>query len=431
MADSEQILSLLKQAEEARQTGDLDKAVSLCLQAITADSRSVPAYTKLAELYVSKNDPAKAAEQYLFIAKAYHDSKLLKGALKHYQKVLELDESCLEARVKLSEIYEAEGMEREAKLETFKVAEIYYEKGDMVQAESFAIKAVALKSIEARYTVGLIHLKRDMVKEAIGEFEQLVKFKPNHLGAFVTLGQAYLKMNRPADAVTALEKAKKLKPDDLPVLEQLAASLQAKNTPIDALAAYVEAAEASGKQADLERLGRLSKKLIELAAQFQKAKDVERARTIYQKILTWDPENPEVKTHLGQLSAAPEPVASPKVESPAAKSLPASAPAATVTKTPELVVAPTGGPLLKESGDMLAEADGLINNGQYQEAINIYRMLVKKHPDNTVIRQKLHQAYLLAAQEETPGGAPAAKATPAPTKIEPVTKKKGLKVSYL
>lgn len=426
MADSEQVKVLLKQAEEVQQQGDIDQAISLCQEAIAADARSVPAYTKLAELFVVKNEPAKAAEQYLLIAKAYYDSKLMKGALKHYQKVLELEPGSLEARIKLSEIYEAEGMEREAKLETFKVAEALLEKGDLPQAEIFAQKAVALKSIEARYTLGLIHLKRDMMKEAVAEMEQLIKFKPNHLGALATLGQSYMKMNRPADAVAVLEKAKGFKSDDSGVLEILGFAYSAKNAPIDALETLMTAAELSGKQAELDRLGRITKKLVEMALQFQKARDVDRAKTIFQKILTWDPENQEVKAGLAQLAAAPVSAPQP-VKAEAATAPTAPAPAKAVPAP--VVASSASGSLLKESEEMLQEADALLNGGKYQEAINIYRILTKKHPDHMVIRQKLHQAYLLAAQEETPGLE--APKPAAPQNVQPIMKKKGVKVSYL
>ncbi len=55
--------------------------------------------------------------------------------------------------------------------------------GDLVNADAYAAKAVELKSIEAHYVLGMVLFKKQKLSEAKAEFESLLRFKVNHVGA--------------------------------------------------------------------------------------------------------------------------------------------------------------------------------------------------------------------------------------------------------
>ena len=63
----------------------------------------------------------------------------------------------------------------------------------------------------------------------------------------------------------------------------------------------------------------------------------------------------------------------------------------------------------------------------YEKAIEIYRLILKKESRNITVRQKLHQAYLLLAQQEEEKGHEPVSVVPG--KVAPKEKKN--KISYL
>ena len=50
--------------------------------------------------------------------------------------------------------------------------------------------------------------------------------------------------------------------------------------------------------------------------------------------------------------------------------------------------------------EMFTQAEKHMKDAFFEKAIEIYRMILKKEPRNTAVRTKLHQAYLLLAQQE-------------------------------
>ena len=85
-------------------------------------------------------------------------------------------------------------------------------------------------------------------------------------------------------------------------------------------------------------------------------------------------------------------------------------------------------PLTEAKGDideLFIQTEKHMKDGFFEKAIEIYRVILKKEPRNNTVRQKLHQAYLLLAQQEEEIG----NKTAAPKKDAPKEKKS--KISYL
>ena len=198
-----------KQEEEAEQAG-LDREIERYESLLAADEGNAEYHEKLSELYAARGLNEKAADKHAFLGDAYYGGRYLKNALKHYSSAVELNPRLVELRVKISEIYLALGMDREAKLEYFNIADSYLNLGDLANAEGYARKAVAQKSIEARYILGAIYFRRKNYSEAANELELLVKIKPNHQKALQYLFSVYLSAGKYKDAFGALQKALKL-----------------------------------------------------------------------------------------------------------------------------------------------------------------------------------------------------------------------------
>lgn len=356
--------TLLKEAQDCATKGDIDAAISKCEEARSNDPKNTVIYIKLAELYTAKGQNDKASEQYLTIANAYYESRLFKGAMKYFKNVVELDSQCLPAREKLAQIYENEDMEREAKIEFLNIAEMYLSLNDLHKAENFAAKSIELKSIEAHYILGLVHLKREMFKEAIAEFEALLKFKPSHLSAITNIAYGFIKLNKFNEAINYFEKAIKFAPDDISLKENLAQVYYNSGNKGSAV-------ELAKKIIAVDSSNTYAKKILEEAEEVKpKVEEVKQTKE----------EKPEVKEQIVEKGNEPEP---DKVKIDLRE-----------TDTT---------PLMDVKGsieELFIKAEDLLKDGSSEKAIEIYRYILRHEPNNITVRQKLHQAYILAAQQE-------------------------------
>ena len=420
----------LKEADNYANNGDIDSAIAKCEDALRMDSKNTLIYTKLAELYVKKGQKDKASAQYLIIANAYYDSKLFKGAMKYFKCAIELDPQCLDAREKLAEIYENEDMEREAKIELLNIAEIYFSRNDFNKAENFSAKAIELKSIEAHFILGLIDIKREMFKEAISEFEILLKFKLNHIGAISNIAFCYFKLNKFQESINYYEKAVKLAPDDVLLRENLAESYKSSGNSANAVGQYDTLAAIFLESGDKGKAMEIYNKAIKACS------DNTIKAELAKKILGLDSSNVDAKKILEAVETEEKKVvktATPKDEHPRSEAS-KSKPAAYETKTSldsEEIGETT--PLIDIKGsieELFMKAEEYLKNGFFEKAIEIYRYILRREPNNIVVRQKLHQAYILAAQQEeeiTDSG----KATAEKDNGERIKKEKKSKISYL
>lgn len=379
-----EIDKLLKEADNYTSDGDIDSAIVKCEEALQIDQKNTIIYTKLAELYVKKGQNDRALVQYLTIADAYYDSKLFKGAMKYFKRAVELDPQCLSAREKLAEIYVMEDMEREAKMEFLNIAEIYFSKNDLHKAENFVTKAIELKSIEAHYILGLIDLKREMFKEAISEFEILFKFKPNHISAITNIALSYLKLNKFQEAINYYEKVIKLAPGDVSLRENLVKAYIGNGNIISAVGQYESLAEIFIKNGENEKAIGVYKEALKICTD-NTIKD-----ELANKILSLNPSNTDAKKILEEIKKEER-----KTPETSHKKIEVSKP------TPEEIVSST--PLIDVKGsieDLFIKAESYLKDGFFEKAIEIYRYILRREPNNITVRQKLHQAYILAAQQE-------------------------------
>lgn len=431
----EEVKKLSDSAEQALQAGNADNAISLYNKVIEIDPRNANAYTKLAELYESKGMKDEAASKYLFIGNAYYESKLLKGSMKFFQKVLELDPKRLDAREKLAQIYESEDMEREAKMEFLHVAEDYLEHKDLNKAEEFSQKAISLKSIEAHYVLGKVFYERAMFKEAITEFEYILKFKMKHTGALNYVGNSYMKLNKFPEAIITFDKVLKIEENNLEAMEGIALAYKNKGDIAGAVTNYLSAAKEYTNQKDIDKANSILKEAeavsagnaeaqnkiavfyeavsnkdkakefyIKAGKLFMKNRTKDNAQLCFTKALEIDPGSIEANDGLKEITSS--------VPDASAKELKQEKAEKTEIKKEikeEIKEKPAGGKFEENvpaeivtggAEDLMIQADQNLKDGFFQKAIDIYRHLLKQNPADMTVRQKLHQAYILAAQQE-------------------------------
>ena len=483
--NEEELQKLLTKANEVLQQGDKDKAISLYEEIVTKDPNNAEAHMRLADLYSEKGMKDKASHELLLLGNAYYESRLFKNALKYFQRVLEFDSTHIETRIKAAEIYFSEEMEREAKLEYLAIAEYYLAADDLNKADEFAQKAIELKSIEAHYIMGLVNFKRGMFKEAAYSLETLTKIKVNHVDALLHLGYAYSNLGKYQEAAAAFARALKADPLSIEALKGLTDSYAKKGSPSEANGWYLKAMDALIKIRDYENAVKFALEFIKdsplnpeayvklsQVCEYKNLKDeaVKNLRIagdlyVKQKAETKAKECYDKAALLIQPGAVP---AEPKTTSvPAGVSIhqedliertvavsSGRPKISTASKKDQVEESEQGkqaaankeeaiskfelAPAVSgqstqfveakgEIADLFEEARKYMKDHYYEKAIEIYRLILKKESRNITVRQKLHQAYLLLAQQEEEKGHEPVSVVPG--KVAPKEKKN--KISYL
>jgi tetratricopeptide (TPR) repeat protein len=396
------------EAEAALETDDVETAIKAFSQVIKLSPESYDVYQKLGELYLRSGNMAEAAKNLLVIAEAYFRSKIYKKALPIFQKVLEADPKNSSAHLALGEIYLKDGNESEAKKEFLLISEVALEDGDLDKAQLFAQKAIQLKSLEAYYLLGQVFYRRSKYDEAKLEFEKLLKFKVNHVGALGHMADIGLRTDKLDDAQAMLNRVFKVEAGNA-WAHGIQADLHLKRgKAAEAVASYVLAGKA-----------------------WQTAGDAGKAQEAFAKALKLDPACAEAQQgaqgalHPAPASAqpAPAPAASqeeaapaPEAEALAGPSGPAldeALPAAALAQPDpsELVIpqaAPAAAAEQQEEHAMLMQlAEGYVSGGSLDEAIEVYQRILSQAPDDKAVRQALHHVYSLIAKQST-GEAPVA-----------------------
>ncbi|HVM31564.1 MAG TPA: tetratricopeptide repeat protein, partial [bacterium] len=232
---------LIKQtlkADSAMEQGNLDEATEALSEVVKLDPENLSAYSKLAELFEKQGKLNEAIQQYLAIGSAFLKNRLFKKAQEMFQKIVQLEPGNLDARINLAQIFIKQGSESDAKKEFLSIAELAHAKGDTDKALLYANKAIEFKSIEAHYVLGLIFFKKQQYSEAKAEFESLLRFKINHVGALVHLGLVLGEQGQLDKAVESIQKALKVEKDNLNALEALADMSLKKGSKMEAINSF-------------------------------------------------------------------------------------------------------------------------------------------------------------------------------------------------
>src|SRR5665213_2094901 len=415
-------------AEEALQENKVEEAVEYFSEILKLDSEDLIVAAKLAELEEKTGRIPDAVQQYIRIGESFLNSHLFKKPMEMFKKVVAMDPQNTEAHLQLAKIYIKQGSENDAKKEYLNIAESALAKDDLDNAFEYAGKAVELKSIEAHYIVGIVLFKRQKWAEAKVEFDILLRFKLNHVGAQVYLGKVYAAMDQSDKAAEAFQKALKTDKDNVTALEAWAEycikkknngeALQTLTTLIDKAVAGNEMARAVELARDMVAVDeKLGPSKLKLAQVLEKNGDRNGSADVYYQLsLICDKQNKPQdaaqyvrKTlelnpaHQKALAVTPERMKSlgDQVES-TVHPMESSGDVVSKVSVPEQpkvqVVAVNPQEAFKAQ---LAVADQYVKQGLLDEAIDIYQQLSEADPSNLEIKKKLNGVYTAYAKTGT------------------------------
>lgn len=378
------------EAEAAMEAGEVDAAIEAFKAVLEMDRDRFDLYQKLGDLYLRKGEKTLAIKQYLDIAQIYLTNKLYKKAAPVYTKVIEIDPQNVDAHAAMGEIHAKNANESDAKKEFLLVTETLLNKGELEGALTYAQKAVQLKSIEAYYFLGQVYYRQDKFDLAKAEFERLLKFKMNHVGARVLMARIHERNNAMDEALKQLEAALKSEAENPDALEAMGSVLRAKGQKAEAADYFAKAGQAQKKAGNEDEALALASQAMALDPANAIAKGLTGAS---------DPAAPAPAP--APAAAAPAPVV---VEVPAAAGPVAAAPAAEpIPPLPPLPSAPEPQPETavdpeEERRQLLALAENYEAEGALDEAIEVYQRVTNTWPDDGKAKDALAHLYSRVAQ---------------------------------
>ena len=320
------------------QQGFTVKAIAM-YKKLTKLRSSLEGVLKLAELYTQQGLFNDARQQYLQVAEEFLRTGELEQAVRIFQKTLEMDPENVAMKVRLAEVYVRLGKKNEAWQIFSSAAEQLRARGQLVPAEDILQRMLTLdpKNNQVLLLRGKSALEAGDSPGAIGYFQQIpdIDTQPEALKA---LFQAYLAADRLTDAgvlatklltvhndiegiagfVAALMKGGLFQEalnvyhqygDRLRVLDQ-AKVLENLHTIIGHVRNEPECLELLlelfRKAGDTTHIGEVTELLAHASVQ---TGDLEKARELYQELMTVEPQNPihaqNYQQVCGRLSGGP------------------------------------------------------------------------------------------------------------------------------
>ncbi len=417
------LIQLHMKADQAMEESRVEEAMEAYGEILKLNPEDLIVASKLAELDEKVGRVSDAVQQYLLLGDSFMKNHLFKKAQEMYRKVTLMDPSNVPAHMNLAQIYIKQGSENDAKKEYLSVAEQALSKDDLETALANASKAVELKSIEAHYIVGVVFTRQGKWAEAKNEFDDLLRFKVNHLGALVYLGKVFAAQNQMDKAADSFQKALKVDKDSVLALEGWADFNIARKNKAEALKALTPLVDKALAGNDVDAAVSWAQKLVsvdvtltesrvKLAQAFEKKGDAKAAAdTYYNLSLAFAGENKaqEAETYLKKTleldpsheratASQVKPVPSPVEEAPPVAEVPEER-SAEATRSSQAEVGHVSPQEAFKA--QVAVADQYVKQGLLDEAIEIFQQLLDVEPENAEVKTKLNKVYSALAKTGT------------------------------
>jgi tetratricopeptide (TPR) repeat protein len=420
------LIQLRMKADEALEENKIEEAIKAFSEILKLDSEDLIVGAQLAELEEKIGHIPDAVQQYMRLGESFLKSHLFKKALEMFKKVVAVDPQNMAAHLSLAQIYMKQGSESDAKKEYLNIAEQALAKDDFDGAFEYANKAVELKSIEAHYIVGIVLFKREKWNEAKAEFEILLRFKLNHVGAQVYLAKVYDGMGQQDKAIETFQKAMKIDKDSVVALEGWAEYCVKKKNQPEAIKTLTILAEKALMTSDFAKAAEIARIMIsvepdsiqaklKLAGALQGSGDTNGAADVYYNlalICENQNKNEEASDYIKKtLELNPGHAKALAISRDGTKKEVAH-PAPPIEKTSENIPVKVEVPEQPKAQVVqvspqealkaqIGIADHYVKQGLLDEAIDIYQQLLEGDPDNPELKQKLNGVYSAYAKTGT------------------------------
>jgi tetratricopeptide (TPR) repeat protein len=283
---------IIETAARHKAKGAYDKALKEYQKVLDVDPTDGHVLQKVAELYQKKNDNNQAAHYFARVAEIYCSEGSLPKAIALYKQVLKLDPSLLDVNLKLAVLHQQSGLISEAVAYLQLLANHYAGIGDTRQMLDSRKRIAELDpdNVEARLKLSELYELENMPHQAAAELKHAARCLKNNART-----QEYLRV---AERVSALEPeniplAKQLagiylkKGDPMRALARLQAAFLADGRDVETLGLLAEAFQGLGQSSKTISVYKELAKVYQDTGRHQLAKDV------WGRIVKLDPRDPD------------------------------------------------------------------------------------------------------------------------------------------
>ena len=221
---SSAITYFIKVAESYQKSGFNLKAIALYKKIIRLDLSYMDARERLVNLYLQQGHHSEAKAELRRMADYFHSQNTLSRALACYEKMVDIDPSNLDARIKITEILVREGKREKATRHFVAMARELLEKRLINEARK--IIGQGLKVAPTNGDLIVLQTKAQIaegkVNEAVSSLREIIKADPDNLNALRLLGRTYLDRGNIDEACELCTQALKLSEEEAPALEEVA-----------------------------------------------------------------------------------------------------------------------------------------------------------------------------------------------------------------
>lgn len=259
-----QVSQAVREIENYIGHGLLTAAIEQCMRVLEIAPQYLDIHVLLAEIYVRQGKIEQATPKYVILAEQYLMSGRIDSAIATYRRILQLEPSNLQFRIKLIELLAQEGRTEEALTERMAAAEAY--------------------------------LRAGYADRAVQEYEQALVAWPGSVQVRLSYANALMRAGKAAQAVAEYQRVLQVDPGNVQALARWQIALA---TGVGVTPGMSAPGAGSGRVAELETLGRLLRALR--AESFRTYDDIVRE---YVQALDKTPGSANLRYALGQVHLA-------------------------------------------------------------------------------------------------------------------------------
>jgi len=389
--------------------GAWDKAIKEYELLLKMDPRDVRVLQKLGELHQKKGDNAAAATWFVKVAENFSGDGFFLKAVAQYKQALKLNPAQVELNLKLAELHQRLQLVGEAMAYLQVLANHYNQVGDVERLFETLTKMVDLEPENPGSRVKLAELfaAQGKVDRALLEYRRAADQyrRSNRMDDLVRSGERILALDANDGALgKELARLYVQRGEHTRALGRLQPLYKADPTDVEMLELLGQAFEGLGQQAKAAGTWKL------LARTFQQkgnADEAERAWGQVERLAPGDTELQGFRAAALQAAVVPEPVPPPApapAEAPAAPVAVAPPPRAAAAVPPKPAVAVAPAPPRPPSRDqMLGDAAVQLSAGDLQGAMERLQAVLAQDPEDLDAHELAYNVYAAAAAAGAPG----------------------------
>ena len=392
-----------KAAEIFRKAGFDPKAIAIYKKILNILPNNVESIIALATLNAAKGLNANAADYYFKAADIYHRNNLAEKATMVIEKILKLSITDLATRIKIAEWYIKAGLKPRAANEYSAIASSYLSKNDTVTAKKYFTRATELDPDNISLFIGLSRLaeKTGDIELAFKHLKDSMSRDPNSKETQMAYSGLAIRNNKIDDAKETILKLIEETPSYNPPRKLLGGLYLLEDEPkkaweqllpciddaindedwpdaIEMLNNFRELYPAPARERIIQAYRsakdneNMVREIKELASLYEEQGLNDDALRLYKELLEADPDNDEAAVKIKEINPA----------------MPAEEAAKKATSLTEALL------------EKKAEANFFARQGMNEEAIQIYKEILKASPNNPGIKKKLDDLKASSAQSK-------------------------------